>query len=192
MRKINIMKTREEKLLYDKEYRAKNKDKAKQYRIENKERLREQRIKYDEINKEKIKEQQKLYNLVHSDEISKYSKQYHIENIEKIKQYPSMSFENRKTVYAKYKKNNVDKVKNYKLFKNYGITLVQYEEMHLQQEGKCKICGIHQDELNKKLVVDHDHNTNIIRGLLCDKCNRGLGHFNDDFNLLSKALKYLE
>ena len=64
--------------------------------------------------------------------------------------------------------------------------------MFESQNGKCKICGIHQDVLSKKLVIDHDHNTSIIRGLLCDKCNRGLGHFNDNIDVLKIALNYLE
>lgn len=64
--------------------------------------------------------------------------------------------------------------------------------MYCQQGSKCKICGIHQDELIKKLVVDHDHNTGIVRGLLCDKCNRGLGHFDDNINKLLNAIEYLK
>lgn len=43
-----------------------------------------------------------------------------------------------------------------------------------------------------KLVVDHCHASGKIRGLLCDLCNRGIGHFNDSVELLYKAIKYLE
>lgn len=50
----------------------------------------------------------------------------------------------------------------------------------------CTICG---DEGN--LVVDHDHKTNQVRGLLCNHCNRGLGHFKDNPNLLEYARIYL-
>lgn len=51
---------------------------------------------------------------------------------------------------------------------------------------KCVICGA-----NEKLVIDHDHNTGKIRGLLCGHCNRGLGHFRDDPTLLEFAAQYL-
>ena len=50
----------------------------------------------------------------------------------------------------------------------------------------CKICG-----KVTKLVCDHDHKTDQFRGWICGKCNRGLGYFNDDPNLISKALDYL-
>jgi len=51
---------------------------------------------------------------------------------------------------------------------------------------KCVICGSEE-----KLVVDHCHNTNKVRGMLCNHCNRGLGHFKDDPKLLEFARIYL-
>jgi len=51
---------------------------------------------------------------------------------------------------------------------------------------QCVICG-----REEKLVVDHDHKTGKIRGMLCNHCNRGLGHFRDDPTLLEFAAQYL-
>ena len=75
--------------------------------------------------------------------------------------------------------------------RKYGITIDQYNLMFLKQEGKCAICGTHQSELNHTLSVDHCHATNIIRGLLCSKCNTGIGYFNDNAKFLASAASYL-
>lgn len=77
------------------------------------------------------------------------------------------------------------------LKRHYKITPDKYNEIFLKQEGKCEICKIHQNELNKKLSVDHCHKTGKIRGLLCNQCNTGLGMFRDNIQLLIGAIKYL-
>lgn len=185
------MRTKEEKREYDRQYRLKNKEKIKQYRINNKDKIRETRLKYDEANKDKIKSQQISYKENNKEKIKQYQIQYFIEHKEEIKQCPSNSPENRKIVDKKYRDNNKNKIRGYKLIKNYGITLDEYNTMFDNQKGRCAICNTHQDILRKRLVVDHDHNTNVVRGLLCDKCNRGLGHFNDDIEIITKAVEYL-
>ena len=53
----------------------------------------------------------------------------------------------------------------------------------------CDICGTPPS--NKRHSIDHCHSTGVIRGLLCDACNTGLGKFKDNTNLLQKAIKYL-
>lgn len=68
----------------------------------------------------------------------------------------------------------------------YGITPEQFEQMAADQEHRCAIC----DEA--ELHVDHDHETGEVRGLLCGKCNKGLGMFNDRPELLRGAAHYLE
>ena len=53
----------------------------------------------------------------------------------------------------------------------FGISPVQYNEMVIEQDGYCAICGRHQSELKRRLAVDHNHVTGEIRGLLCGNCN---------------------
>jgi hypothetical protein len=79
--------------------------------------------------------------------------------------------------------------------KKYGITLEQYDELFRNQQGKCKIClGPPTRKVGKfdNFDVDHDHISGKVRGLLCSKCNIGIGYFQDSKELLKKALLYLE
>jgi hypothetical protein len=88
-------------------------------------------------------------------------------------------------------RNNTHRRKYYILKHGTGLTKVQYEEFLTEQNYKCAICDRDVSEITKNLSVDHCHKTNLIRGLLCNKCNFGLGYFNDDSKLLNNALKYL-
>ena len=77
--------------------------------------------------------------------------------------------------------------------RRYGITSADYYRMLEEQNGGCAICGLpEQSTYFKRLSVDHDHDTNKVRGLLCSECNFGLGKFKDDIDLLIKASKYLK
>lgn len=76
----------------------------------------------------------------------------------------------------------------------YGITFADYQAMHGNQNGRCAICDGPPNGNGKKygrFSVDHDHDTNEIRGLLCGTCNSGLGMFRDDPHLLDLASDYL-
>lgn len=71
----------------------------------------------------------------------------------------------------------------------YGITPDEYQALYDEQGGQCAICGIAGDTF--QISVDHDHDTDAIRGLLCRICNTGLGMFRDDPALLRQAITYL-
>lgn len=75
----------------------------------------------------------------------------------------------------------------------YKINLRQYNKLLNLQDNKCKICNILFETIStKKVQVDHCHITNNIRGILCDKCNKGLGLIKDNIQNIEKAIKYLE
>ena len=84
---------------------------------------------------------------------------------------------------------DVPRERRYK--KLFGITIADYNRMFADQLGCCKICSRHQSTLNKRLDVDHDHKTKRVRGLLCNNCNRGLGHLKDSISNLQTAIAYL-
>ncbi len=104
---------------------------------------------------------------------------------------------------AEWRRNNPDKVRaswrkaskklytpeqrRHQTLSRYGLTVEEYELMYDTQNGVCSICHRPDDPL----VVDHCHKTSKVRGLLCNKCNRGLGHFFDDSVLLGRAITYL-
>ena len=98
---------------------------------------------------------------------------------------------------SKYQKSNRERlVKNRRRshFKaTYGITIQQYDELLAGQGGVCAICGT--DKPNgpggKYFMVDHNHETGNVRGLLCGRCNFVLGHSKDRVDVLQKAIAYL-
>jgi hypothetical protein len=75
------------------------------------------------------------------------------------------------------------------LKRQYGMTVADYEAIKAGQGGVCAICRMAS---KKTLNVDHCHVTGEVRGLLCDACNKGCGHFRDRPELLRAAAAYLE
>jgi len=77
--------------------------------------------------------------------------------------------------------------------RQYDITLEAFDELLARQRGGCAICGAVQSAKGRKsLSVDHDHATGEVRGLLCSRCNTGIGMFRDEPALLAAAIRYLE
>ena len=67
----------------------------------------------------------------------------------------------------------------------------EYETLLQDQNSTCAICGITAEEIGKRLIVDHNHETLKVRGLLCWRCNSGLGFFKDNQAHLAMAIEYL-
>lgn len=98
----------------------------------------------------------------------------------------------RNTYRKKLKTRNGEGLRSYLLYTKYKLTLADYDRMLKEQKNVCKICLKEDDSNWKKLAVDHCHTTGKIRGLLCHKCNKGLGQFNDDTERMKIAIKYLK
>jgi hypothetical protein len=77
------------------------------------------------------------------------------------------------------------------LWNGINMTASGYLALLQSQNNNCALCGIPRTKLAVDFAVDHDHKTGKVRGLLCQKCNRGLGHFQDSPDLLRKAVAYL-
>jgi hypothetical protein len=100
--------------------------------------------------------------------------------------------EYRKKWFQKNKGKYKGRVRTYNLTKLYGITEEDYNQLLLEQNNRCKICGRHQSEFKRSLAVDHCHDTKKIRGLLCHHCNQGIGEFFENILIMEKAINYIK
>ena len=114
--------------------------------------------------------------------------------------YEQQYYQDHKDSHREYVRNwrneNRDKVREYKLKARYGITPAEYQKMYEEQNGVCAICEqpetlLHQNGNTRRLVVDHNHETDEVRTLLCTSCNLMVGNSLDNPELLEKAAAYL-
>jgi len=83
-----------------------------------------------------------------------------------------------------------DRKKEYDLKVRYNLSIEQLKQMYISQNGCCGIC-VNKFKNRADMHVDHDHNNNTIRNLLCRNCNMAIGLLNEDISILSKAIEYI-
>lgn len=88
---------------------------------------------------------------------------------------------------ARYKAKDRGRAAFMAIASRYGLSRQKFDEMVRAQFGRCAICG----KTDPRLVVDHDHETGRVRGLLCVNCNQGIGQLGDDIARLQLAIEYL-
>ena len=136
-----------------------------------------------------------------------YLKAYHQANKHKRKKpTPEMLRERRRMARERYatdpeyrararrqsRESSKRRSKAQRLAESHGIPLETFQMFLEKQQGVCAICSNQgTTERFKHLSVDHNHVTGEIRGLLCHKCNMGIGQFQDNPELLQKAIAYL-
>jgi len=126
-----------------------------------------------------------------------YSKKYYQKHKECRIEYQKKYYKKVRDTKLKYAKKyrdlhpEVKRKSDWKL--KFGLTPVDYNIMFNNQNGCCNICGKHQSELTRALAIDHNHNTNEVRGLLCCPCNAAIGSLgaDDGIKLLQNAIKYV-
>ncbi len=91
---------------------------------------------------------------------------------------------------AAWARDNPERIFEQRLRK-YGITPADYEVLNVRAGGLCEICEGLNDN-GQRLAVDHCHDEGHVRGLLCSKCNTGIGQFDHDESKLYAAIKYLQ
>lgn len=116
-----------------------------------------------------------------------YGKKWYEKNketeLKRSKEYYKKSGKEKKSTHYKTTRRNAT------LVSRYGITEEDFNHLFAKQKGVCAICA---KEYHLTLHVDHCHSSGVVRGLLCNNCNRGLGHFKDSIETLRKAINYLE
>jgi hypothetical protein len=130
---------------------------------------------WDERNKERVAAYQKDWKAANKDHVAAYAKNY-------MTEYQAKS-EVQFTNWVRA------------LHRNYQLTPEGFNQLWDMQDGKCAICeSLMQPRGRTKdaACVDHNHETNEIRGLLCRGCNHGIGNLKDSPRVLMNAAKYLE
>lgn len=94
----------------------------------------------------------------------------------------------------RYRIANQDEVREYHYQNRYGISLSDYNLKLEEQNHCCAICGTKEsnNERMKRLVVDHNHTTGQVRGLLCHSCNVALGAVKEQEDILMACISYLK
>ncbi|WP_407944921.1 endonuclease VII domain-containing protein [Paenibacillus cymbidii] len=172
------MTSEERRKRYQKEYYEKNKKRLLELqRIRNKKNYQDKKEVYNqrsrawrEANPERTKKHEEKARIKHGEKLKKRSADWYLNNKETAR---------RQTRQRKLKK--------------YGLTEDDYQALLVQQNYRCAICGSSKalEKMNTNLYVDHCHKTGGVRGLLCQKCNAGLGMFKESLELIKRAAVYL-
>jgi len=143
------------------------------------------------------KEYGRQYQLLNKEKITAKKKEWRLKNIDRLReaerQYRSDNKDKRYEYHKQWKRDNPERLAiietRRRLKKNYNMTIEDYESLLLSQSGRCAICFTLPGD--QKLVVDHCHKTNTVRGLLCSSCNRGIGLLQDSLLVVRSAVEYL-
>lgn len=128
---------------------------------------------------------------------AEYDRKRQVAKGTELKAYRRIYYEANRERIAVWQKehqaNNRDKYREYKLQRNYGISLEEFDLMVTAQGDRCACCGTSEPGGSKETWnVDHDHSTGKVRGLLCTNCNHGIGKLGDSIEGLEQALRYLK
>jgi hypothetical protein len=118
-------------------------------------------------------------------------KDYQTERRRKGLKRPSWNAEKFREDRAK----NPDRYRAAAFRREYGIGISEYDRMVVAQGGVCAICGSPPKNVghgSRRLVVDHNHETGEVRGLLCGTCNSAIGLLGDDSEVIRAAARYVE
>ncbi len=150
------------------EWRTRASETNKKWRADNAESIRQKRREYYALNKENIVAKAKVWANANKGKTREYVKTWKAKNPEAVK----------------------TSRRKHLLRKLYGLAPEQVNQILLDQGGKCAICAT-QSSGKRGWHVDHCHDTQKVRGILCSNCNLALGHMKDSPAILRSAIRYL-
>jgi hypothetical protein len=159
---------------------------ARRWRWHNREALKKKRREYYLKNKARIAELAKQWRLKNQDRVELQHRQYYIDHRDGIlarqKAY-KRDHPKPKRIYPR------EYYKTRRLKTRHGLEYSDFLAMLDRQHHKCAVCF---QDLKEDVSVDHNHKTNVVRGLLHRNCNAGLGMFGDSVKKLKGAILYLQ
>ena len=174
------------------------KERIKKYKKEwnqaNEERNKEQRKIWWAANgkKEEVKEQRKTYRVENKEHLKENSKEWIENNKDKVRQTrKDWCDRNRDKLRENSRKRTPEQRRKQKLWMRYRLTPVEYGELLNKTGGKCPVCGVKFDNKTYRPCIDHCHRTDKIRGILCARCNLGIGMFYENTEAMENAAAYL-
>ena len=133
---------------------------------------------------------QDRYRAAHREKVLEYQRQYRASHREKARAYSKLYYHSHLGDAG-----SCGRQRARFLQLRYGITAKRYDEILELQGGVCAICGRPPSGSGRSgsvLNVDHDHETQAVRGLLCASCNLGIGKLGDDAEIIQRAANYVK
>lgn len=141
---------------------------------------RKKRSEWVARNREKVNQKKREANKKNPERNRQKAREWREKNPERFKQWG-----------IEYRKRTKEQAKHRDVEWRYGLPREEYKAAMERQGGKCAICKKSRTSTKRSLHVDHCHQTGAFRGLLCSRCNSGIGQFGDDPKMLARAIAYL-
>lgn len=151
---------------------------------------REASRKWAKNNPEKVKENRKKSDEKNKEKRALYRKKYRQEHIDELRERDRLRYQENKEAEVernrRYRLENKERLENIRALRFYNMTAEEFKSLKERSDGRCNIC-----QVKCRLAIDHCHNSQKVRGLLCRSCNTMLGMAKDNTDVLEKAIVYL-
>ena len=146
---------------------------------------------YNNAYYKKHKPEARSYREANKVQIAEGNKRYREENKERLRLIHMENYQKRKDTDRAFRREHPELFWAQRIRNKYGLTVEAYSVALESQNGLCAICG-DPPEKGKRLRVDHHHQAGAVRGLLCDRCNTGIGLLRDDPDIIEAAMNYVK